>query len=122
MAMAINLHVTPESVAPKTPEDLARDAEMAATETTRLSLDTKVRTAVARDGTLDQALGTADTPWTPGAALTLRGWKAMTLAQIKALNLGQTQELLSKLAPLMVDLAVTLKRDGKLTVQLYDAG
>ena len=87
---------------------------------TRVSLDVKVRAAVQAGGTLDVDLGSADTAWTPGTALTLRGWKAISQAQMKALTLAQTQELLSKLAPLLVDVAVTGKRTGKLAVQLYD--
>ena len=97
-------------------------AELAAraAESTRVSLDDRVRAAVASGGTLDVDLGSAGTPWTPGTALTLRGMKAMSQAQMKALTLAQTQELLGKLAPLLVDVAVATKRAGKLGVQLYD--
>lgn len=87
--------------------------------TTRTSLDTKVRAAVGKGGTLDTDLGTA-VAWTPGTALTLRGWKAMTAAQMKALTLAQTQELLTKLAPLIVDMAVSTKQVGKMTLGIYD--
>jgi hypothetical protein len=90
-----------------------------ASETTRVGLDTKVRAAVAKDGTLDTDLGTA-VAWTPGTPLTLRGWKAMSAAQMKALTLVQTQELLTKLAPLIVDMAVSTKRVGKMTLGIYD--
>ena len=103
-------------VRPWTVEELAAKAE----EATRISLDQRVRDAVAKGGTLDTALGSADTAWVPGTALTLRNYKAMTTAQMKALNLAQTQELLAKLAPLLVDIAVATKRSGKLSVSLYD--
>lgn len=103
-------------------ENAAADTEAAERlrETTRLSLDDKVRQAVAQGGTLDAALGSADVAWAPGNPLTLRGWKAMSLAQMRALTLAQTQELLAKLAPALVDIAKALMQDGKLTVQLHD--
>ena len=112
-----NGQVTQEWVArPWTAEELDAKAQ----ETTRTSLDQRVRDAVAKGGTLDTDIGSTNTAWVPGTALTLRNYKAMTLAQIKALNLAQTQELLSKLAPLLVDIAVATKRSGKLSLKLYD--
>lgn len=122
----INEHRDPELVvtaeeaeAALTPEQRATRDALRTAETTRVSLDQRVRTAVTKGGTLDSALGTA-TAWTPGTALTLRGFAAMTQAQVKALTLAQTQELLAKLAPLLVDVAATGKRTGKLAVQLFD--
>lgn len=44
----------------------------------------------------------------------------MTAAQMKALTLAQTQELLTKLAPLIVDMAVSTKQVGKMTLGIYD--
>ena len=44
----------------------------------------------------------------------------MSAAQMKALTLVQTQELLTKLAPLIVDMSVSTKRVGKMTLGIYD--
>ena len=124
----INEHRTPDSIltaeqieAAKTPEQRQAETDAAAQSATKLSLDSKVRAAVQQGGTLDADLGSADTAWTPGSALTLRNLKAMSQSQIKALTLAQTQELIGKLAPLLVDLAVTGRQVGKLTVQVYDS-
>ncbi|QLQ16159.1 MAG: hypothetical protein HZY73_11405 [Micropruina sp.] len=99
-------------------------AAQAALGTTRVSLDSKVRTAVAAGGTLDVDLGTTDTKWTPGTPLTLRGLKALTKADLQTATYGSLPaplaELLAKLAPLLVDMAVAERRVGKLTVQVYD--
>ena len=86
----------------------------------RTGLVGKVQSAVSRGGTLDVALGATSVAWTPGTPLTLRGYAAMTQSQVKALTLAQTQELLAKLAPLLMDVAVTTKRAGKLAVRAYD--
>lgn len=102
---------------PKTAEDLAATA----TEANRVTLDAKVRAAVQTGGTLASDIGaTGAVAWTPGTPLTLRGYQAMTLAQTRALTLPQTQELLSKLAPILVDVATTTRRAAKFAVQIFD--
>lgn len=99
-------------------------AAQAALDTTRVSLDSKVRAAVKVGGTLDVDLGTTDTKWTPGTPLTLRGLKALTKADLQTATYGSLPaplaELLAKLAPLLVDMAVAERRVGKLTVQVYN--
>ena len=119
---SVDTSITPNPRPYTAAEVTAMQAAQAAASTgvTRTSLDNKVRSAVAKDGTLDVDLGTADVAWTPGAALTLRSYRAMTQTQIRALTLVQTQELLGKLAPILVDIATTAKRSGKLAVQVYD--
>lgn len=111
------------SVEPYTAEQNANaDAQIIADTKigTKVSLDTKVRNAVAVGGLLDTILGSADVAWTPGTALTLRGGKAMTLANIQALNLSNTQQLINKLFPLLVGITQTLRQEGKLIVQVFD--
>ena len=121
--------IQPGGVAPRpytAAENAAADAAaaQAALGTTRVSLDSKVRTAVKVGGTLDVDLGTTDTKWTPGTPLTLRGLKALTKADLQTATYGSLPaplaELLAKLAPLLVDMAVAERRVGKLTVQVYD--
>ena len=124
----INEHRDPEQVitaeqieAAITPEQRAERAALQASETTRRTLDQKVRDAVVKGGTLDTTLGTtADV----APALTNAAIKVASLRSLGKLSNADTAAnagpILQRLIALMIDGAQIDKRTGKLTVQLFD--
>ena len=93
----------------------------AAVATTKTGVTGKLANEVGKGGALQTNIGSnTDPAWTPGTPLTLHGFKAMTDAQLAALNTAQVAELLNRLAPILLNIAVAARRAGIVALDAYD--
>lgn len=99
----------------------ANELAAQATDSTRRTLDQKVRDAVVKGGTLDVSLGT---PADVAPALTNAAIKVASLRSLNKLSNADTAAnagpIIQRLIALMIDGAQIDKRTGKLAVQLFD--
>ena len=104
-------------------ELVTKQAQLATTKKTALDriVDSTTNATPTTGMTLKSVQGVLPaTAWTPGEALTFRNFGAMTKANVQALTLAQTQELLWRLGPLVRELGMVTIAVGRVIGEKFD--